>query len=463
MKNVTLLILLLALLLTACAKPQEPSTQATTQKPTTRPAEPATEPTAPPIDSTESGPVKLTNVGSFKHNGTTMFAYGSFVLQYDQKNTEAPYRILSPLGESKLPGNYNAATYMGDGIALVTQPGESYDPVGLVDYRKGRVLAPCEAVRVIRLSRKFCMLLYVENTVATEEEAFSSYTDKSGATVYYDGYARVLDVTTGIFVPALKLQTLPEAMGGWGIRFYVQNDGITDVYNADGTLAMTMEDAVICGNVAMNNTLGGVFIYGSDMELVAQLKYASQRLTLIPGGYLRFYEDGGFYVLDLQGNRIVEDVFQDVSYVTGDYIIGRKETGWGVTALTGEEVLPYTYVSIEYYGDGKLLLHDMEGKKTVYSADGTQIDAESLHGSGYYYYTETENGRLYQLQNGETMELSSEASELGMGLISEGETLYELHTGGTLLTGYDRYAYCDGYVYARINGIWTVFQVEIPE
>lgn len=460
MKKVILFLLLLALLLTACGKPQEPSTQA--PPPSTEPSVPA-EPTAPQIDSVGSGPVKLSNVGNFKHKGTTLFAYGSFVLHYDQENADAPYQLLSHLGESKLSGNFNAATYLGEGVALVSQPGESYDLLGLVNYRKGTVLAPCEAVRVIRLSQRFCMLVYVENTVETEEEAFSSYTNKNGETVYYDGYARVLDITTGIFVPALKLQAMPERMGGWGERFYVSNGEAIDVYNANGTVAMTMEDAQILDDIAMNSTIGGVFIYDSNMEQIAQLKHASQRLTLISGGYLRFYEDGAYILLDLQGNRVVEDVFQDISCVVGNYIVARKENGWGVTALTGEELLPYDYIRIADYGDGKLLLEDKEGKKSIYSADGTIVDAESLHGSGYYYYTETEAGRLYQLQNGETMELSAEALELGMGLISEGETLYELHTGGTLLTGYDRYAYCDGYVYARINGIWTVFQVEIAE
>lgn len=461
MKKMILLLLLLALLLTACAKPQEPSTQATTT-PTAKPTVP-TVPTAPQIDAVESGPVKLTNVGAFKHTGKLMFAGGEFVLHYDKENADAPYQLLTPLGESKFPGSYNAATYLGGGVALVSQPGESYDLLGLVNYRTGKVLAPCAAVRVVCISQRYCMLMYAEATVETEEEAFSSYKDKNGQTVYYAGYARVLDVTTGIFVPALKLQAVPEKMGGLGDRFYISNGEAIDVYNANGTVAMTMEDAQILDDIALYSTLGGVYVYGSNLEQISQLKYASQRLTLLSGGYLRFYEDGMYYLLDLLGNRVVEDAYQDISCVVGNYIIGRKETGWGVTALTGEEVLPYTYIRIENYGDGKLLLYDMEGQKFVYSPDGTMVDPETIHGSGFFCYTQTETGRLYQLQNGETLSLDGEVSEWGAGLILTGETLYELHTGGTLLTGYERYAYCDGYVYAYIHGIWTVFQVEIAE
>lgn len=461
MKRMTMLLVLLALLLSACAKQPEPSTQpsAPTVPNTTAP----TQPTVPQIEFAQSGPVKLTKVATFDHAGNLMFAYGDFVLRYDRDNAQAPYQLLSPLGEAQLTGNYNAASYCGNGIALVAQPGESYDPVGLVDYRNGQVLAQCEALRILQISQRYFLMVYVETTVAEEENAFSFYTDKNGGVVYYDGYATVLDVTTGSIVPDLKLETMPSEVGTIGDCFYICNGNLTEIYNADGTLALSMVGGTVKDGVAIYSTFGGVSVFDSSLQQVSQLKFASQRLTIVDGGYLRFYDDGAYQLLDLLGNAVMEELFQEIRCVSGDLVVARKETGWGITTLTGEEVLPHTYRSVEDLGDGKFLLEDGQGKKFLYSLDGTMTEADALSGNGWYYYSEDENGRQYLLQNGETMTFTAEVNEMDFGLVSTEAGLYELHTGGELLSGYDRYAYCDGYVYARCNGIWTVFQVEITK
>lgn len=430
MKRLVCLLLLLVFVLCACADPQEPTTQPTTA--------PTTVPTVPQFDYIQEGPVRLNRVGTFPHENGIMFAYGDFVLRYDKNMADAPYQLLSPLGESQLPGHYNAAAYYGDGIALVSQPGGL---VGLVDYRAGREIAPCEAKQIIQLSGRYFLLAYPDGTV------------------------RFADATAGL-VPGLTLGAMPDAYGTWGEGFYVCRGDVTDVYKADGTLATTLENATVVGDHAIQGAFGGVNIYGPDYAQISQLKHASQRLDLLEGGYLRFYDEGAYSVLDLQGNSVCADTFQDVDRVVDGRIIACKEALWGITAVSGEEVCPYVYESIEYLGDGSFLLEEPSGVRYVYDAAGNLTLVTDYEGAGLYYSRETEQGREYLLQYGGNVKtFAGEVEELDFGLILTEEGLFELYTGGHIFDGYDydRIEYCDGFVYARMYGIWTVFQVEIVE
>ena len=456
-----ILLLVLALLLSACGGPQQPSTQPEPTVPTT-----VVPPTAPQIDSVESGALKLTNVATFDHVSNLMFAYGEFALLYHKQNGDAPYQILSPLGEGQLLGRYNAASYCGNGIALVSQPGEGYDPMGLVDYHRGRVLAACTALRIMQVSQRYYLMVFVDDTVADPEAAFSFYTDKTGGVIYFAGHAKVLDAETGVFVPGLKLQEMPEDMGALGERFYVRNSNGVTFYNADGSVEIAMDDAMIQGDVVLYPTFGGVNVYDGQLQLMAQVKYASQRLTIVDGGYLSFYDAGGYKLLDLQGQQVLEGTFQNIGCVVGNYVVAQRDKAWGVLTLTGEEVLPFAYAHIEVYDNFRLLLEDETGAQLLYDLDdGSTVDAEDLYGKDLYVYRETEQGREYLLQSGERKTFAGEVEELGYGLIQTDEGLFELYTGKQLFQGidYDRFAYVDGYVYARCNGIWTVFQVEITE
>lgn len=436
MKKLILVPVVLALLLCACTQPQVPTTEPPTQPATTAPTTVPTEPTPPQIDFVQSGPVKLTNVGAFDHTGTLMFAYGDFVINYDKNVTDAPYQLLSPLGQSQLAGHYNAAAYYGNGIALVSQPGGL---VGLVDYRSGKELAPCEASQVMQISQQYFLL------------------------VYADGSIRFVDAQAGGFVPNVTFEAMPDAVGPWGSRFYVRHGDVTDVFNADGTLAASLENVTVVGDAAIQPAFGGVNIYGADVSPVSQLKHASQRLDLLEGGYLRFYDAGIYTVLDLMGEAVSADTYLQIECVADDCIIARKESGWGMTSVTGREVVPYIYASIESLGDGMFLLEEQEGRLMRFDTAGHIANVTDLTASGSYYYSETETGRAYLLGNSGMLRLNGKVQEMGFGLVSTEDGLYELHTGGLLLSGYDRYAYCDGYVYACIYGVWTVFEVEITE
>ena len=430
MKRVICLIAALLLLLCGCDGPEEPTTQPTTQ-PTTA------APTVPQFDWIREGPVKLTRVGTFAHESGILFAYGDFVLRYDKNQEDAPYQLLSPLGESQLPGHYNAAAYYGNGIALVSQPSGL---VGLVDYRAGREIAPCEAKQIIQLSSRYFLLSYPDGTV------------------------RFADAAAGL-VPEVVLSAMPDAYGVWGEGIYVCRGDVTEVYHADGTLALSLENATVVGDHAIQGAFGGVNVYGPDYTQIAQLKHASQRLDLLEGGYLRFYDEGAYSVLDLQGNPVCADTFQDVDRVAEGCIIACKETLWGMTAVNGEEICPYIYASIDYLGDGTFLLEDPSGARFLYHIAGRKTDVTDYEGAGLYYYRETAEGREYLLQYGGVRSFAGEVQELDFGLLLTEDGLFELHSGGHIFDGYDydRIEYCDGYVYARMYGIWTVFQVEIVE
>ena len=461
MKKAIVLLLLLAMMLSGCEGNQQPTTEPTETEPVTVP------PTAPQIDWVQSGPVKLENIGAFDHVSNLMFAYGEFALLYHKDQPDAPYQILSPMGEGQLLGRYNAASYCADGIALVSQPGDSYDAMGLVDYRKGRVLAACTALRIMQVSQRYYLMVFVEDTVADPAEAFSFYTDKTGGVIYFTGHAKVLDAETGVFVPGLKLKEMPRDMGVLGDRFYVSDsEGIT-FYNADGSVAITMDEAVVQGDVVLYPTFGGVEVYDRQLQLVSVVKYASQRLSIVDGGYLSFYDAGGYKLLNLEGSAVLEESFLEIGCVIGDYVIAQRDTGWGMMTLAGEEVLSFTYAHISRYDDFRLLLEDPEGNQLLYNlAAGTTIDADGICGKDLYIYRETEQGREYLLQYGEeTKVFSGEVDELGYGLIQTDDGLFELYTGKQILIGYDydRFAYVDGYVYARMYGVWTVFRVEITE
>lgn len=430
MKRMICLLMLLALVLCACGGPKEPTTQPTTP-PTT-----AT-PTVPQFVYIQEGPVKLTRVGTFSHESNILFAYGDFVLRYDKNVADAPYQLLSPLGESQLSGHYNAAAYYGNGIALVSQPSGL---VGLVDYRAGREITPCEAKQIIQLSSRYFLLSYPDGTV------------------------RFADVTAGL-VPGVILPAKPDAYGVWGEGFYVCRGDVTDVYKADGTLAISLENATVVGDHAIQGAFGGVNIYGPDYAQIAQLKHASQRLDLLEGGYLRFYDEGAYSVLDLQGNAVCAQVFQDVNRVAEGCIIACKETLWGMTAVSGEEVCPYIYESIEYLGNGMFLLEEPSGARFLYDIAGRKTDITDYEGAGLYYSKETADGRDYLLQYGGTRSFAGEVQELDFGLLLTENGLFELYSGGHIFDGYDydRIEYCDGFIYARMHGIWTVFRVEIEE
>ncbi len=432
MKRMICLLILLALALCGCDGPEEPTTQPTVPPPTTA------APTVPQFEWIQEGPVKLTRIGAFSHESTILFAYGDFLLRYDKNVEDAPYQLLSPLGESQLPGHYNAAAYYGNGIALVSRPDGL---VGLVDYRNGREIAPCEAKQIIQLSSRYFLLSYL------------------------GGAVRFADATAGL-VPGLTLQGMPDAYGVWGEGFYVCRGDVTDVYKADGTLAISLENATVVGNHAIQGAFGGVNIYGLDYAQIAQLKHASQRLDLLEGGYLRFYDEGAYSVLDLQGNPVCADTFQDVQQVAEGCIIACKEALWGITAVSGEEICPYIYESIAYLGDGVFLLEEPSGVRVLQDLSGNRTDITDYEGAGLYYSKEAAQGREYLLQyGGETKTFAGEVEELDFGLLLTEEGLFELYSGGHIFDGYDydRIEYCDGFVYARMYGIWTVFKVEIVE
>ena len=434
MKRIVCLLMLLALVLCACGKPEEPTAQPTVPPTTLTP----TEPTIPQFEFIQEGPVRLNRVGTFAHESSILFAYGDFLLHYDKNREDAPYQLLSPLGQSQLTGHYNAAAYYGNGIALVSQPGGL---VGLVDYRAGREIAACEAKQIIQLSDRYFLLSYPDGTV------------------------RFADVTAGL-VPELILSAMPDAYGVWGQGIYVCLEDVTQVYLADGTLALSLENATVVDHHAIQGAFGGVHVYGPDHTEIAQLKHASQRLDLIEGGYLRFYDEGAYSVLDLQGQPVCEETFQDVQQVTDGYIIACKDALWGVTALTGEQVCSYLYETVEYLGSGRFLLEDVSGNRFLLDAAGNKTDITNYEGAGLYYSRETAQGREYLLQyNNQTKTFAGEVKELDFGLVLTKDGLFELYTGTQLLEeyGYDRIEYCDGFVYARMLGVWTVFQVEIVE
>ena len=435
MKRIVCMIAALMLLLCACGDSEVPTTQ-----PATEPTVPATAaPTVPQFESVQAGPVKLTRVGSFAHDSSILFAYGDFLLHYDKNSPDAPYQLLSPLGESQLPGHYNAAAYYGSGIALVSQPGGL---VGLVDYRAGREIVPCEAKQIIQLSDRYFLLSYPDGTV------------------------RFADAAAGL-VPEVVLSAMPDAYGVWGEGIYVCRGDVTEVYLADGSLALSLENATVVGDHAIQGAFGGVNIYGPDYTQIAQLKYASQRLDLLEGGYLRFYDEGAYCVLDLQGNAVCTDTFQDVQQVAEGCIIACKETFWGVTAISGGEICPYSYESIEYLGDGLFLLEEPSGKCFLYHIGGRKTDITDYEGEGLYFSKETAEGKEYLLQYGGSRSFSGAVQELDFGLVLTEDGLFELHSGKQFVSfknyGYDHIEYCDGFVYARMYGIWTVFQVEIVE
>lgn len=434
MKRIVCLLMLLALVLCACDKPEEQTTQPTVPPTTLTP----TEPTIPQFEFIQEGPVRLNRVGTFAHESSILFAYGDFLLHYDKNREDAPYQLLSPLGQSQLPGHYNAAAYYGNGIALVSQPGGL---VGLVDYRTGREIAACEAKQIVQLSDRYFLL------------------------VYPDGSVRFADATATL-VPNVSFSAMPDAYGVWGEGFYVCQEEVTQAYGADGTLLLSLENATVVDHHAIQGAFGGVHVYGPDYTQISQLKHASQRLDLLEGGYLRFYDEGAYSVLDLQGNAVCADTFQDVQQVAQGHIIACKEALWGITAVTGEEVCPYIYESIEYLGDGVFLLEEPSGARTLYDLAGKQTDITDYEGAGLYYSKETDQGRQYLLRYGDdTRTFSGEVEELDFGLVLTEQGLFELYTGGHIFDGYDydRIAYCDGFVYARMYGIWTVFQVEIVE
>jgi hypothetical protein len=367
-----------------------------------------------------------------------LFAYGDFLLRYDKNSPDAPYQLLSHMGQSQLPGHYNAAAYYGNGVALVSPPDGL---VGLVNYRLGLEIVGCEVKQVAQLSSRYFMLIYPDGTV------------------------RFADATAGL-VPDVVLTAKPDAYGVWGEGFYICDGDETQVYLGDGTLAMALNNITVVGEYAIEGAFGGVNIYGPDFTLVAEkLQYPSQRLDLLEGGYLRYYDDGAYSVLDLQGNSVCADTFQDVDRVVEGCIIACKETAWGMTAVNGEEVLPYVYASIEYLGDGLFLLEDTSGSQILYDLAGVQTDVTNFEHSGLYFYKKTPAGREYLLRNGNTRTFAGEVEELDNGLLLTQNGLFELYSGTRFFLDYDydRFEYCDGFVYARAYGIWTVFQMEIVQ
>ena len=429
MKRFVCLMAVLVLLLCGCTP------EATTTAPPPQ-TESTPAPTVPQVDVVQQGRVKLTRLGTFLHESNILFAYGDFLLRYDKNSPDAPYQLLSHLGQSQLPGHYNAAAYYGDGVALVSPPGGL---VGLLNYRTGLEIVPCEVKQVVQLSARYFLL------------------------VYPDGTVRFADSTSGL-VPDVVLTAIPDAYGAWGEGFYVCNGDKTQVYLADGTQVFTKDNVTVVGDYAIEGAFGGVNIYGPDYTQVAtKLQYPSQRLDLLEGGYLRYYDDGAYSVLDLQGNSVCADTFQDVDRVENGCIIACKETSWGMTAVHGDQILPYEYASIESLGDGLFLLEETSGSKILFDIAGGQTNVTDYERSGVYFYRKTPAGREYLLRNGSTRTFAGEVEVLGNGLLLTQNGLFELYSGTRFFLDYDydRFEYCDGFVYARAYGIWTVFQVEI--
>ena len=145
MKRFVCLLAVLMLLLCGCT-PEEPTPVPTEPTVPTTPA-----PTVPKVETVQQGRVKLTRQGQFLHESNMLFAYGDFLLRYDKNSPDAPYQLLSHMGQSQLPGHYNAAAYYGNGVALVSPPDGL---VGQVNYRLGLEIVGCEVKQVVQLSAR---------------------------------------------------------------------------------------------------------------------------------------------------------------------------------------------------------------------------------------------------------------------------------------------------------------------
>ncbi len=364
--------------------------------------------------------------------------------------------------------------YLDDGCYSVPGPGEDVNRKGLFT-EEGEQLIPFEAALIRRLNSRYLTVYYATEKTENRLEAILYTTDgsswiaqghpKEGDTLY-KGYIRFYDLELKRFVGDL---TASEMYSSSGRLLVLKGKGIEEpgIYDENGV------------KVSDNKwETGNGFLLKPQKELYDEelnLRYTSdtslQKFTSGSGYILKSVKDGGYRIIDIDGNAVSEEVYKSVYEEQAGYFSALAMDGSYVLLSAEKGVLATGKERFTCLNDGYWYGKDENGYIFI-GPDG--IIAENLKNrpeSCLQAYEKQSDGKEYTLvlNTGEWALQAGRAISMGPGLLRETthtkngdhHILYDVFTGETLLEGdYEKLYFVGRLIWLQNGMTCEVYRVQ---
>lgn len=470
---------------------EAPAPAPETPAPAPTPEMPAPAPSTPisPEPNVPASNVSVPSVeGSKIIAGYSLQQTGTFAdtdaLNWDMEITvdENRHSIIFSNGQVSEP--YYDSEELGNGYYAVTNSAENINSTGLVTMT-GEVLIPCEAAYMEWIdsranagqSTRFLKVVYSTGITTNEDEAYFYVTDKtfslsaSDGDILHKGYAKIYDVVNKQFVGTLQSSfTGYDAIEECGDCVVLKDafDSLS-LYDCNGNLIKQISGLPDVGN-------GYLICYDSGSydvyDTAGTLKYSSGGdLSVLDStsGYLKKYVDGGYVLIDLDGNQILPSAYQSISDECYGVVEVKNAGEYQLITLDGT-VLASTTEDFYLMAEGYYYFTDYINKnsKTLVGPDGVIVE-----GAETIYDLAVANGKNLMVLNQKSYNIQLDTTNyttVSDGIITAksdatGKTgLFELFNGQQLL-GYEYHeieVVNGNYLFARKGDTWTIFEL-IPQ
>lgn len=480
--------------------PAESETTTVPEESTTVPEETtpeATEPAFVPKGKVEIESIQVPSAYTLKELGPLAEGEGKLYFQtrflYRYEKAEDDTKLLIPvdhMGKAISSERYGNIGFLNSNLLIVSSFEETINNSGLLS-ESGEMLIPCEAaiIRELQPSNsfddapvRFLMVIYGTEKTDKKEEAFFYATDAwfsiapEEGDQYYKGYGKIYDLEQQRFVPELTI-TNPNKLktSVCGSLIYTETpEGTAYVYNANGKEVFKYDGYV---NLSLGNDfylLDSKEVYDSEGELLYKLS-GFDRMDVIKGSarFLGRYnsETKNETVCDYFGNELF-DLGEGISFVSSE-AGGLFACQQGDTAILynaqGEVVFSQEnsggFPAYRGCGIWEIYAKDTDGDSTFFLTNGKTASGKRYLNNLINEVKEEQSGVFsFYPWNNPTEKVTYEwtyVSRAGMGLVFSSYKPFQLVDtfSGELLLEAEEIKYIDGYIYAKIDGVYQVFEL----
>ena len=408
--------------------------------------------------------------------------YELTALWTDASDPDRQLRFDIPLALQKL--GYQEAEYLGEDLWVARIEGDGINTMGL--YRTDgtcliqpkaaliqwpeNVEDPSQLMLEAETNCRYLKVYWAQSVTTDKNEALlwqgnvEVYPSPLDNAVMHTGYYRVYDLQEQRFVGDLISRTGYRAMMVCADLFCIQDSGRVYLYNADGEIVLDVMGEATVGNGCILVQNGGTYyVYDEN----GNNTYTSNTYIRLCGDYTRYlvYDPDECYLLNLQGERILEESFDQIGQLYQDTLIVQKDGKYGLIRLDGSWVVPCQYKYIRYIGSGYFDATTPGGTHTAIGPEGIVATKEKY--STYYMVLKKNGNFLVVNEHTFSLDLSQlKPRELVEGVVSVEDPVtgmkgvYDLFTGQRLLdTVYETVQYNAGCLYAYRNGTWEAYRL----
>ena len=423
----------------------------------------------------------------------------SLAFMYDallDYNAEEP-TMLSSDG-SILAEGLDDLDYLGGGLYSARTPLEddNVNKTGLYTS-DGEELIPGDAASIVLPenreadgSARFVGVVFTTEETDNEDDCIIYFTSDMISLsvgeddVMYKGYFKVYDLENRQYVPGLELDSFdPYGFYDLGDSFIIKNDETAALYDADGQVLVDIGEYL--GDAGYNSFVmrdGSRYriMDSKGNESFAADEYQGIYIAGAPLDYYEIYDgdgDAAYHLIDMQGNRVIEDPLPIIYEISATAIITEDADGNQIVMdYTGAVIDDEPYGREFPIGGYGAVWHDGTDDVTVITPESVYHD---LSGYDEYALIFTKDDQIVELQTGSTLGAGFSGDDIGNvlrpGLVSIVDpssdrysdpviSVYDILTGAELLPdSYQEVEAAGDHIYAKPIGsdAWEVYKVHL--